>query len=269
MLRRDQHVEQRHQIEYFAAIDQLGFFADLRGNVQRAQLVLQRQQAGAFARQHHHVLRPQPACDLPGNPRGGLARFARAQGFFGQFARRGQAVAPAGGQRRSFLFVLVAGNRRQAAHGAGQARGRGVFAKAVITVGLARRGHGGVDGVYDRLGVAPRMVAAEQIAAQAVHHKGLRGAEHLRLGAAKAVNALFGVAHQKHAGRRARARVTDEPGIQRLPLQRVGVLELVDHQVAYARVQPLLHPAREDGVGQHQQRGALDVVHVDPAAFAL
>ena len=36
-----------------------------------------------------------------------------------------------------------------------------------------------------------------------------------------------------------------------------------------ARVEPLLHPARQDRVAQHDQRGALDVVHVDPAAFAL
>ena len=36
-----------------------------------------------------------------------------------------------------------------------------------------------------------------------------------------------------------------------------------------ARVQPLLHPARQHRVAQHHQRGALHVVHVDPAALAL
>jgi hypothetical protein len=35
--------------------------------------------------------------------------------------------------------------------------------------------------------------------------------------------------------------------VQRLPLQRVGVLELIDQQVADARVQPLLHPAERIG----------------------
>jgi hypothetical protein len=57
--------------------------------------------------------------------------------------------------------------------------------------------------------------------------------------------------------------------VQRLPLQRVGVLELVDQQVAHARVEPLLHPARQHRVGQQQLRGLLDVVHVDPAMLAL
>ena len=36
-----------------------------------------------------------------------------------------------------------------------------------------------------------------------------------------------------------------------------------------ARVEPLLHPARQHRVAQHHQRGALDIVHVDPAALAL
>ncbi len=144
-----------------------------------------------------------------------------------------------------------------------------MFAKTVVPIGFTRRGHGRVDGVDHGFGVAPGVVATEQIAAQAMHHKSLRGAKHLRLGPAEAVNALFGVTHQEHAGRRARTRVADEPGIQRLPLQRVGVLELVDHQMPDARVQPLLHPARQHRVGQHQQRGTLDIIHVDPAAVAL
>ncbi len=144
-----------------------------------------------------------------------------------------------------------------------------MFAKALVGVGLARRGHDRVDGVDHRFGIAPGVVAAEQITAQAAHHKSLSGTKHLRLGTAEAVNALFGVAHQEHAGRRTCTRVADEPGVQRLPLQRVGVLELVDHQMPDARVQPLLHPARQHRVGQHQQRGAFDVIHVDPAAVAL
>ena len=57
--------------------------------------------------------------------------------------------------------------------------------------------------------------------------------------------------------------------MQRLPLQRVGVLELVDQQVPDRRIEPLLHPAGEHRVGQHGERRVLDVVHVDPAALAL
>ena len=46
------------------------------------------------------------------------------------------------------------------------------------------------------------------------------------------------------AGAAAGAGIGRQPGVQRVPLQRAGVLELVDQHVADARVQPLLHPAR-------------------------
>ena len=39
--------------------------------------------------------------------------------------------------------------------------------------------------------------------------------------------------------------------------------------MADARVQALLHPARQRGIGQHQLRGPFNVVHVDPATFSL
>jgi hypothetical protein len=86
----------------------------------------------------------------------------------------------------------------------------------------------------------------------------LRGAEHARVGAAKAVDALLGVAHDEDAGRvqpaAAGAGVARQPGVQRLPLQRVGVLELVDQQMAHARVQALLHVAAEEFVRQQGER---------------
>ena len=114
------------------------------------------------------------------------------------------------------------------------------------------------------------MVAAEQVAIQPVAHKHFGGLEHLRLGAAKAVNTLFGVAHNEHAGRLAPGPgVAAEPGPQRLPLQRVGVLKLVNQQVFDARIQALLHPARQHRVAQQNQGGALDIVHVDPAVLAF
>ena len=36
-----------------------------------------------------------------------------------------------------------------------------------------------------------------------------------------------------------------------------------------ARVQPLLHPGGQHAVPQHDQCGAFDIVHVDPAFFTL
>jgi hypothetical protein len=169
-------------------------------------------------------------------------------------------------------FGVRAGrDRRQAQQPARVARLGAVRAKAA-RVALRLRGlHDLVHHSEHAPRVAPRVVAAEQVAAERRAHKVLRRDEHLRLGAAKAVDALLGVTHDEHAGRRtaARARVARKPGVQRLPLQRVGVLKFVDEQVAHARVQALLHPAAEHRVGEHALRHALDVVHVHPAARAL
>ena len=54
-----------------------------------------------------------------------------------------------------------------------------------------------------------------------------------------------------------------------MPLQRARVLELVDQHVAHARVEPLLHPARQRAVAQQRQRATLQVGHVGQAARAL
>ena len=116
------------------------------------------------------------------------------------------------------------------------------------------------------------MVAAQEVTTKAIAHKCLCGDKDLRLGAAKAVDALLGVTHDEHAGRSrapARARIARQPRVQRLPLQRIGVLKLIDQQVANAGIEPLLHPAGENGVGQHDQRCALYIVHVHPAVLLL
>ena len=39
--------------------------------------------------------------------------------------------------------------------------------------------------------------------------------------------------------------------------------------MAYARIEPLLHPARQHLVAKHDLGGALHIVHIDPAAFTL
>ena len=99
MLRRHQHVQQRHHVLHLAAINQLGFLANLSGNVQRAQRVLHWCQAGTLARQHHDVLRLEralPCSQLVRNPGGSLACLQRTQGRFRKLAGRGQAVAPGG-----------------------------------------------------------------------------------------------------------------------------------------------------------------------------
>ena len=142
-------------------------------------------------------------------------------------------------------------------------------AKAFVAVDVRRLPHGIVDSVDDRLRIAPCVVAAEQITLQTLTHKILRRPEHLRLCTAKTVNALLGVAHDEHAGRPAGPAITAQPRRQGLPLQGVGVLELVNQEVPHACVQPFLHPARQHRVCQHDQGGALNVIHVDPAPLPL
>ena len=54
-----------------------------------------------------------------------------------------------------------------------------------------------------------------------------------------------------------------------MPLQRAGVLELVDQQVPDAGIQSLLNPARQVVVCQQCQSDALEVGHVDQVALLL
>ena len=70
--------------------------------------------------------------------------------------------------------------------------------------------------LHDGGRVAPRVVAAQALTAEVIHHKLLRGHEDLRLGTAKAVDALLGVTDDEDAGRlcpATRARVAAEPGL--------------------------------------------------------
>ena len=91
-------------------------------------------------------------------------------------------------------------------------RAGGVGAKTFIAiVGLGLK-HGGIDAINHARGVAPRVVATQEVAAQRFTHKFFGSSEHLGLGAAKPVNALLGVAHQENTGRcAARPGVAAEP----------------------------------------------------------
>ena len=269
-----QRVQQRHHVLHggrFGQVELLGLFAQ---DASLAQGLVHPAQALAPPCQHHDVARAQaPVGDLQRHPVGRLRGFERGQAVFGQHPRRDQAVAPRGfANPTTSALAQAARQLRQAQHLAvGRALG-GVL--AVVAAVLARQygsAHGGIERIDHGRRAAARVVAAEQRARQALHHEGLRGLEHLWFGAAEAVDRLLGVAHQEDAGRLARAGagVGGEPAVERLPLQGVGVLELVDQHMAQARVQPLLHPARELGIAQQAACGAFHVVHVDPAALAL
>ena len=141
--------------------------------------------------------------------------------------------------------------------------------EVLIAPFLLCRQHHRIDRIDHWLAVAPRMVAAQLCTAQTGPHKLLGGAEHLRIGAPESVDALLGIAHDEHAGCRGRTGIARQPGMQRLPLHRVGVLEFVHQQMAQLRIQPLLNPAAQQLILQQQPGGLFDVVHVDPAMAAL
>ena len=82
---------------------------------------------------------------------------------------------------------------------------------------------------------------------------------------------LFGVAHDEDAGPPRHRLHRRRPTANRAgpAIARVGVLELVDQQVAHLSVEPLLHPARQFRARQQGQGAALQVVHVDEARARL
>ncbi|MNX27287.1 hypothetical protein D3C86_573720 [compost metagenome] len=272
---RHQRVEQRDHVLHLGRVVQVVLLGLLHGNVAAAQRVLHGRQPAAAARQHHDLARRRAVGDALRDPARGLLAFLLQQLFFGQHARRDEAVAPVQhavvgrrGGRRGVERVAVDGGQLQQL--AVVAALGGVGAVAVELAGRLRGQHRAVDEAHHGTRVAVRVVAVEQFAAEPFAHELLGGDEHLRLGSAEAVDALLGVAHDEHARRAAaRTRVGAEPAVERLPLQRVGVLELVDQQVRDARVEPLLHPARQRRLAQEQLRRLFDVVHVDPAVRAL
>ena len=201
MLGRHQHIQQRHDVEHFAAVNQFGFFADLRGYVQGAQLILQGQQAGAFAAERHHTSGADAIGNLPGYPARCLPSLQSSERFFGQFARCGQAVAPFQSLRCLAFFSTRDG--RQAQHSALVMRCTGMRPKAFITIVDGCVAHHCVDSANYCLAAAPGVVAGQQVTPQYVCDEGLGCDKHLGLSTAKPVNALFGVPHNKDAGRTA------------------------------------------------------------------
>ena len=138
---------------------------------------------------------------------------------------------------------------------------------------------GGAEHAVDRLDhrrrIAARVIAGEDAAVEPFAHEPRGRFEHARLGAAESVDALLRVADDEDARRplparaAARAGIAREPAVQRMPLQRARVLELVDQQMGDARVEPLLDPARQLAVAQQDQRDALEIGHVGEALRPL
>ena len=179
-------------------------------------------------------------------PLRGLAAFLRFAGFFFGVTRFGQRITPI--IHADFCRFLSLGTRgaENAGQGINRAVGLGFGAVGAETFKrffVLRLLHHLIHPIHDGGRIAACVVAVEQIALQTRLHKRLRGFEHLRFSTAETVNALLGVAHKEHANRLASARITRQPRIERLPLQRIGILKFVNQQVANLGIQTLLHPA--------------------------
>ena len=72
--------------------------------------------------------------------------------------------------------------------------------ETLVAIAADRLAHDSVNGCNHCLAAAPGVVAGQHVTAQGLMHKGLRGNEHLRLSAAKAVNALLRVTDDEDAG---------------------------------------------------------------------
>ena len=275
-----QRVQQREQVPHVRRVEQRHVLRRRMRDAQALEHLRQHPQPFALARQHEHVAGlhlavPQQRRDAGGDAPG--LRFAPMQ--FRLAPRLGQARAPGvrvARGRGGFLVVrLVARDEVDAVQRIAAARLGGVGPEAGVLLRQAGLLEHRVHRRQHWRRVAPRVVAGQQHAVQAFADEVPRRGEDARFGASEAVDALLGIAHDEHRGRplsagaATGADITRQPRVQRVPLQRAGVLEFVDQQVSHLAVQPLLHPARQLGVAEQRQRTALEVVHVDEAALPL
>ena len=277
---RGQRVEHGQQVAHRRRRHQGQRFGCGPRQVQGRQLLRHPAQRSAFATEDEDVARRHGLLQHQlAHRQRHLPRLLLAQRFLGLIAWRGQAVAPdqgivLGGARLRFQRPQSA---RQHGHAGIRFRGHvgGVFAEAVELARCLGLLKDRIQHSQHGRRVAAGVVTGQHVALQAVQHEVARRFEDPRLGAPEAVDALLRIADDEHprrclaAGAAPGPGVTRQPGVQRLPLQRAGVLELVDHHVADARVEALLQPARQAAIAQQRQRTAFEVGHVGQAAGPL
>ena len=280
MARGDEGIDQSNDVLYFRRIGKQVFFGKLGRYGACGQRLFHNGQVLVFSRHDNDFARRQARLYQAAEPAGGLLAFKGDEAFFGFELGRGEAVAPCGGVclcvvcagfsvcvgvGGCFGFFIGARDLGQCQHVAAVLGLRGVGAVLAHQAVCMCCEHVGIDCSDDGLCVAAGVVATQCVAFEGFLHKRAGGAEDFGVGTAKAVDALLGVAHDKHAGRLPRARVALQPCVQGLPLQGVGVLKFVYEQVAHAGIEPLLHPCAQMAVLQQHAGGAFYVVHVNPA----
>ena len=262
-LRHVEKAQQRDQIADRQRVQQRALAGADEWNAGFGQRPLDGWQMGALAREDHHVAPVQRAClrtaghrqlcrDQRLDARRHTVGFAAQPQVFGDQARRGQRIA----QRR------VAIDRRGRRIGLDQ---RCDFDRAPVGLQVramrreADRGAIGIaeqriDEIDHRRGAAPRIVQRHRRAIQMALQEVGGAAEQFGIGAPETVDALLGITDDErgaHAFRITGAHlVEDRP--QQLPLRRIGVLELVEHQVLDAPVELVAQPVGLIGIGQQQ-----------------
>jgi hypothetical protein len=276
-----QELQQRGEVVGFKRHQQSAAPIADEGHARIAQRALVVGQMGALTHEDQHIgparrARGDPAllvgrvdAQLP-DPAGKLVRdraaFPVVRVVVALRARFGQHVA----QRRSRVGRLRRNGERQQHEGARRCRA-GVL-RLVQRVARQR----GVEHIDDRLCVAPRDIRPQMHCCEIAPQQVTRRREQARLGAPETIDRLLRVADDED-GRPPvkcglaifRRTVAAEPGEQDLPLQRVGVLELVDQDVPVARVEPALQVGRMIGIGQQPVRVPLEIGEVERLLLRL
>ena len=119
-----------------------------------------------------------------------------------------------------------------------------------------------VHDVDDRLCITPRHVLLATHSAELVREEIGGNAEQARFGATKTIDRLLGVADHEDARPR-RVRIGIEPRTQNLPLQGIGVLELVQQHMLVTRIETGLQERCRFFVAQQFEHLPLRVDKID------
>ena len=141
--------------------------------------------------------------------------------------------------QRFILFHPFGNGQRQHPHMARQFLLMGLMFDELKVVRLCAE-HG-VHRIDHGLRIAPRQAVAQRRGSEMFLQIFARHAEQARIGTTEAVDGLPGITDDEHGGLRLHRHRRIEPRAQDLPLQRVGVLKLVQQHMAVAAVKFVLH----------------------------
>jgi hypothetical protein len=123
--------------------------------------------------------------------------------------------------------------------------------------------------LHHRRAAAPRFISLQPDGTEAVGESLAGMREDARIGPSETVDRLFRIAHDEHRRLHLTRCVGVEPVHQHLPLQRIGVLELVEQQMTVTRVQTGLHERTCLRVRQQARGVPFQIAEIEHAGVAL